>query len=60
MDALILLLESYGNWGMFIAAFIAGSFLPWSSEAIMLAMLAAGLDAQTEPLPGPGRQTRSR
>ena len=44
MDGLILLLESYGNWGMFIAAFIAGSFLPWSSEAIMLAMLAAGLD----------------
>lgn len=44
MDGLIFLLESYGNWGMFIAAFIAGSFLPWSSEAIMLAMLAAGLD----------------
>ena len=44
MDGLILLLESYGNWGMFITAFIAGSFLPWSSEAIMLAMLAAGLD----------------
>lgn len=44
MDALILALESYGYWGMFIAAFIAGSVFPWSSEAIMLALLAAGLD----------------
>lgn len=44
MDALIPILESYGYWGLFVAAFIAGSVFPWSSEAIMLALQAAGLD----------------
>lgn len=29
---------------MFVAAFIAGSVFPWSSEAIMLGLQAAGLD----------------
>lgn len=31
----------FGYWGMGIAAFIAGSFLPFSSEAVMAALLAA-------------------
>lgn len=44
MDFLIPILESYGYWGLFVAAFIAGSVFPWSSEAIMLALQAAGLD----------------
>lgn len=44
MDAIIPILESYGYWGMFIAAFIAGSVFPWSSEAIMVALQAAGLE----------------
>lgn len=44
MDAIIPILEGYGLWGMFVAAFIAGSVFPWSSEAIMLALMAAGLD----------------
>ena len=44
MFDLIPLLESWGYWGMFIAAFIAGSVFPWSSEAIMLALQAAGLE----------------
>lgn len=44
MDLIITVLENYGYWGMFIAAFVAGSFLPWSSEAIMIGMLAAGLE----------------
>lgn len=44
MDALIPILESYGYWGLFLAGFIAGSVFPWSSEAIMLALQAAGLD----------------
>lgn len=44
MDFIIPILESYGYWGMLIAAFIAGSVFPWSSEAIMLALLAAGLE----------------
>jgi len=38
------LLTSYGYWGMLIAALMAGSVFPFSSEAVMLALLAAGLD----------------
>ena len=44
MDAFIDLLTSNGYWGMLLAAFLAGSFIPYSSEAIMLMLLAAGLD----------------
>lgn len=44
IDFIIPILQSYGYFGMFIAAFIAGSVFPWSSEAIMLGLLAAGLD----------------
>lgn len=35
---------NYGYWGMLIAAFLAGSFFPFSSEVVMLGLLAAGLD----------------
>lgn len=45
MDAIIELLTTYGYMGMLIAAFLAGSFFPFSSEAIMLALLATGLDS---------------
>ena len=38
------LLVDYGPLGMLIASFIAGSVFPFSSEAVMLAMLAAGVD----------------
>jgi len=34
---------NYGYWGMLIAAFLAGSFIPFSSEAVMLGLMAAGL-----------------
>ena len=44
MDFLIDFLTQYGYWGMLIAAFIAGSFFPFSSEAVMLGLLATGLD----------------
>ncbi|NPD81309.1 DedA family protein [Prevotella sp. PINT] len=44
MADIITLLEGYGYIGMFIAAFIAGSVFPWSSEAIMVGLQAAGLD----------------
>lgn len=37
-------LIQYGPWGMLVASFIAGSVFPFSSEAVMLAMLAAGVD----------------
>lgn len=44
MDAFIDLLSGYGYIGFFIAAFIAGSVFPFSSEAVMIALIAAGLD----------------
>ena len=44
MDTVISLLISYGYWGMLLTAFIAGSFFPFSSEAVMTGLLAAGLD----------------
>ena len=44
MDAFIELLTTNGYWGMLLAAFLAGSFIPYSSEAVMLLLLAAGLD----------------
>ena len=44
MDAIIDLLTSYGYWGMLLAAFLAGSFFPFSSEAVMVGLMAAGLD----------------
>lgn len=43
MDALVSFLSNYGYTGMAIAAFLAGSFIPFSSEAVMLALYAAGL-----------------
>lgn len=36
-------LINYGYWGMFIAAFIAGSVFPFSSEAVMAGLQLAGL-----------------
>lgn len=44
MDGFIELLESYGYWGMLTAAFLAGSVFPFSSEAVMVGLMAAGLD----------------
>ena len=44
MDAFIEFLEAYGYWGMFVAAFLAGSVFPFSSEAVMLSLLTK-LDA---------------
>ena len=44
MDAITHFLIDYGYWGMFLSAFLAGSVLPFSSEAVMLGLLAAGID----------------
>jgi membrane protein YqaA with SNARE-associated domain len=44
MDVITDILISYGYWGMLITAFIAGSFFPFSSEAVMMGLMAAGLD----------------
>lgn len=43
MDAIVDFLINWGYWGMLISAFLAGSILPFSSEAVMLGLLAAGL-----------------
>lgn len=44
MGALIDILIDFGYWGMLAAAFLAGSFFPFSSEAVMTALVAVGLD----------------
>jgi len=44
MEMLTDLLVQYGYVGMLIAAFLAGSVFPFSSEAVMLALMAAGLE----------------
>ena len=43
MEQIFDVLISYGPWGMFIAAFLAGSILPFSSEVVMAALLAVGV-----------------
>lgn len=44
MDSLIQILIDYGYIGMFVSAFLAGSVFPLSSELVMGALLAAGLN----------------
>ncbi|MBO6058925.1 MAG: DedA family protein [Bacteroidaceae bacterium] len=44
MEAIMDILESYGYWGMTIAAFLAGSVFPFSSEAVMVSLQLAGLE----------------
>lgn len=44
MGALIDILIDFGYWGMLAAAFLAGSFFPFSSEAVMTALVAVGLN----------------
>lgn len=41
MDSLNEFFISYGYWGMGVAAFLAGTFFPFSSEAVMAALLAS-------------------
>ena len=44
IEAIMTFLVSYGYMGMLIAAFLAASILPFSSEAVMVGLQAAGLD----------------
>mgnify|MGYP002860675104 CR=1 FL=1 len=44
MDFVINFLLQYGYVGMLLAAFLAGSFFPFSSEAVMVGLMATGLD----------------
>ena len=47
MEQLFDILINYGPLGMFIAAFLAGSILPFSSETVMIALLAVGVNPWT-------------
>ena len=44
MESLVQFFIDWGYWGLFLAALAAGSILPFSSEAVMVALLIAGLD----------------
>ena len=44
IEAIMTFLVSYGYMGMLIAALLAASILPFSSEAVMVGLQAAGLD----------------
>ena len=44
MDAFIQFLTVWVYWGMFLSAFLAGTILPFSSVAVMLACVGLGLD----------------
>lgn len=37
-------LVQFGAFGMFLAAFLAGSFFPFSSELVLLSLMAVGVD----------------
>lgn len=45
IEQLVQILSDYGLVGMFIAAFLAGSVFPLSSELVLVALLGAGLNA---------------
>lgn|SRR5574344_236431 len=44
MGSFVSALISYGYYGMFLSAFLAASIFPFSSEAVMAALQAAGLN----------------
>lgn len=44
MSVFFALLESWGYWGMFISALIAGTVFPFSSEIVLSALQLTGLD----------------
>ncbi len=44
MDSIYQFLISYGYEGMFLASFLAGSVIPFASEAVLLAFLAMGMN----------------
>lgn len=50
MDALLQFLTDWGYLGMFISAFLAGTILPFSSEAVLLACIGLGLDPMLSTL----------
>lgn len=44
LETLTQLCIDYGYWGLVLSAFVAGSILPFSSEAVMVILIGMGLD----------------
>lgn len=44
MDAIIQFMIDWGYWGMFLSALIAGTVVPFSSEAVLVACVSMGLE----------------
>ena len=44
MDAIIQFMIEWGYWGMFLSALIAGTVVPFSSEAVLVACISMGLN----------------
>jgi membrane protein YqaA with SNARE-associated domain len=44
METLTQFCVNWGYWGLFLSAFIAGSVIPFSSEAVLLVLVRMGLD----------------
>ena len=52
MDALVEVLLEYGYTGMFLAAFLSGSVVPFSSEVVMIGLIQLGLSPLMTVLAG--------
>ena len=52
METLVSILLEYGYAGMFIAAFLSGSIVPFSSELVMFGLIQVGLEPLTTILVG--------
>ena len=53
MDSLNQFFIDYGYWGMGLASFLAGTFVPFSSEAVMGALLVTtGMDPMITVMSG--------
>lgn len=44
MEIIYQMMVDYGVAGFFVAAFLAGSFFPFSSEVVMVGLMTAGVD----------------
>lgn len=44
IDTIIQFLADWGYWGLFLAAFAAGTVIPFSSELVLAMLVHAGLD----------------
>ena len=47
MEHISSILIEFGPWGMFIAALLSGTILPFSSEVVMVGLLAVGVSPWT-------------